>query len=138
MGGCNRLLNQFQYTYEKDSVTVYGSVTFGAAGAVGSFQGGGVTSVTKVAATTGQYLITFDDQFTRLLFPSFQLVNDALSAVAAIQLFQEASTLQADVTNNKSFIIALADFAGAAVDPEDGSQIMFKVVFRRTDVGPFD
>lgn len=138
MGGCNRLLNQFQYTYEKDSVTVYGSVLFGATGAVTSYLGGGVTSVTKVAATTGQYLITFDDQFCRFLMANFCVVNDALTAISQVQLLQEASTLQADVTANKSFIMAVADDAGAAVDPEDGAAIYFQIVFRRTDVGPFD
>lgn len=46
----NPLLNQFQYTYEKDSVTIYGQALIGSLGVVSSFSGLGISSISKTTA----------------------------------------------------------------------------------------
>lgn len=47
------LLNQFQYTYEKDSVTIFGQALIaGDLGVVSSFSGLGIQSISKTSAPT--------------------------------------------------------------------------------------
>ena len=133
----NRLLNQFQYTYEKDTVTIYGSVSVGASGAVSAIQGGGIAAAAK-ESTAGQYTITMSDKFSRLLDFSAQIVDDANSAVAHIQLKQAPETLQADVKGDKQILIQCLDYAGSAANPADGSAIFLKIVMRNSSVGPYD
>jgi hypothetical protein len=135
----NRYFNQFQYAYEKDTVIVFGNFNVGAAGAVtaGTVKGGGIVSVAK-QGTAGQYLITFNDQFSQFLDFSGQTVLATASGVANVQLLQAPATLQADIKANKQITIQCVDYAGAAVNPASGEKVMFKVVYRRTSVGTYD
>lgn len=134
----NRTLAQFQYSFEKDLVTIHGQVLIGAAGAVTSYQGGGVSAVTKVAATTGQYDIVLEDKYSKFMGAEFTLALASLVNVASVQVFQAPATMQADIIASKTVRIAVADFAGAAVDPTSGTLIQFKLVFRNSSYAPFD
>jgi hypothetical protein len=135
----NRFLNQFQYTYEKDTVTIYGEFTVGASGAVtaGTVKGGGLEGVVK-EATAGQYSITLSDYFQRILFVDALNVDDAVSAWASVAVLEDPSALQADFKADKTFKIQLQDYAAAAVNPTSGAQIKLKITLRNTTVGPYD
>ncbi len=87
-------LRQFQYTYEQDSATIYGSFVVGDLGAVDSFQGGGIESIVlqdpPVAATfTGQVAGMTTDVTLTAVVPgdagnSIALVGDGTSTLAQL------------------------------------------------------
>jgi hypothetical protein len=62
-------MNRFKYQFFKslipELVSVFGSFTIGASGAVASFAGNGIVSITKLA--TGVYAINFADNFSSFL-----------------------------------------------------------------------
>jgi hypothetical protein len=132
----NRYLNQFQYTLEKDTVTLYGSIVIGAAGAVGTVKGGGISGVVK--SGTGLYTISFEDQWSRYLDGKVGIVKATAPNIAMTYVKNNPATLQADVQANKAVIIECLDFAGAAADPASGTVLSFTAVFRKSSVGPFD
>lgn len=137
MSTSNRYYNQFQYTLEKDTVTLYGTVAIGASGAVGTVTGAGIAGIVKVPATTGQYEIELSDKFSKLLFAHVGVVFGTLTTVAQIQIFEAGATYQADLRVNKKFIVACSDFAGAAVNPASGSVLNLCIVLRKSSVDPF-
>lgn len=133
----NRYFNQFQYTYEKDTVTIYGSLTVGASGAVTSFAGGGISTITK-ESTAGQYSIVLTDYFQRLLMFKAINVDDAVSAWASVAILEDPAALQSDFKADKTFKIQLQDYAAAAVNATSGAVIYFEITLRNTTVGPYD
>lgn len=139
----NRYLNQFQYTYEKDTVTLYGEINVGTSGAVSSFAGGGISGVVKETAA-GLYTVTLTDFFQRLLFVDALVVDDAITQAISYQILEDPAALQADFKADKSFRI---QFFGAtnsstttqiAANLASGAQIKLKIVCRNTTVGPYD
>lgn len=132
----NRYMSQFQYTLEKDTVTLYGSVVIGAAGAVALVKGGGIAGVTKVG--TGLYEFEFEDSWSRLLHVSAGIVSASAPGIASAYVKENPSALQADVQADKKFKIEALDFAGVAANPPAGCVISFVVVFRKSSYGPFD
>lgn len=132
----NRYLNQFQYTLEKDTVTLFGSVVIGAAGAVGLVKGGGIAGVVKLG--TGLYEFELEDSWSRLLFVSAGIVSASAPNIATAYVKENPSTLQADVKADKKFKLEALDFAGAAANPTAGCVISFVVVFRKSSQGPWD
>lgn len=124
----NRYKNQFQYTLEQDSVSIYGGVNISTTGSVGSVYGYGIESVSLTG--TGAYDIVFEDKWSQLLDWSFDVFDDSNSSVAKVQLKEDPATVQADVKADKTLSIQCLDFAGNAVDPASGSQIKIKAVFR--------
>lgn len=139
----NRYTNQFQYTYEKDTVTIYGAFTVGSSGAVASIEGGGLGSVTKESAA-GQYSIELSDAFQRLLFVDAVIVDDDISQIVKHQILEVGSSLQTDFKADKTFKIqflgatAADDTAQIAANLASGAKVMLKIVCRRTSVGPYD
>ena len=139
----NRWFDQFQYAYEKDTVSVYGYVDIGASGAVSGYSGGGIASVVK-ESTAGQYTITLSDKFSRFLDFAAQVVDDAISQIMNVQVLENPATIQADVATGKSLTMQCLTFTSSsnptkvAGNPADGARIMFKFVFRNTSVGPYD
>lgn len=137
-------LNQFQYTFEKDTVTIFGQFSIGASGAVtaGTVKGGGVLSVTK-EATAGQYTIAFKDKYSRFLdFEAF-IVDDAISQITKIQPLVDPATLQSGLASTGSLVVqCLAVESDAtpvliAANPASGALVMFRAVFRNSSVNPF-
>lgn len=135
----NKYFSQFQYTYEKDTVTLYGEFTVGASGAVtaGTVKGGGISGVVK-ESTAGQYSITLSDYFQRLLYVEAINVDNAVSAWASVCVLEDAATLQTDFKADKTFVIQFQDYAGTAVNPTSSAQIKLKITCRNTTVGPYD
>lgn len=133
----NKYLNQFQYTYEKDTVSIFGSAVIGASGAVSAAKGGGIASVVK-ESTAGQYTITLTDRFSRFLGIDAAVTDDAISAVARVQVLMDPATLQASIKANGEIVVQCVDFAGAAVNPASGSSLSFRITMRNSSVGPND
>ncbi len=133
----NRYLNQFQYTMEKDTVTLYGSFQVDGYGAVSQYQGGGIESVEQVGATTGTYDITLTDGWDYLFAVETQVVRATLASINGSQLLMDPATLQEDIKTREPLRIVLIN-DGVAEDPAEGDEIRFKIVARRTSVGPFD
>ena len=125
----NRYYNQAQYTAERAPVTLFGTLTVGAAGAVatGGVRGYGIKSITKVTGD-GKYEIVLSDKFYRCLEVSLQVVHSSISAVAALQVLNTPAQLQTAITDGTKFVIQLIDKDGVAVNAESGAQIMFQVV----------
>lgn len=118
-------------------MTIYGSLTVGASGAVTSYAGGGISSITK-ESTAGQYSIVLSDYFQRLLMVKAVNVDDANSAWASCAILEDGATLQTDFKGDKTFKIQFQDYAAAAVNPTSGAVIYFEIVCRNSTVGPYD
>lgn len=124
-------------SYEADTVKIYGSIVVGAAGAVTSFAGGGISGVVKETAD-GQYSVTLADRLNRLLFVSGMVVQDAISTVAHLQVLEDPADLQADVKADRTFVLQLVDETLTAVNLASGAELKLEITVRRTSVGPYD
>lgn len=134
--GSNITQNQFQYTYEKDSVTVFGSFEVDGYGAVSHYQGGDVALIEQTA--TGTYEVTLTTGWDYFFALDTTIVKTTASAVATVQLANDPATLQADTKLGGPFVLLCLNYAGAAANPETTASIRFKLVMRRSRVGPFD
>jgi len=133
----NRFLQQFSYFFERNVVTIFAKAVIGAAGAVTSFKGGGLSSVVK-EATAGQYSITLSDKYNQLLKAEGSVVHATISGVAAVQVLENPALIQAEFLADKTFKIQCVDYAGAAVNPPAGAQICIEIKVRNSTSGPFD
>ena len=124
-------------TLEVDVVNLFGSIVIGAAGAVTSFQGGGIKSVTK-EATAGQYTIELTDLFARILGASFESLAVGPTLVGKLQILNDPATFQADVKADGKITIQCLDFAGAAVNPASGEAILVDIKARQSKIGRYD
>lgn len=131
MGNSNHSFFKNHMSMEKDVVHLYANITVGASGAVSASQGGGLVSVVK-EATAGQYTVTLDKGYNRLLALQATVVDDAVNSVATVQLLQTAAAAQTAAQSTGAFVIQCLDFAGAAVNPTSGAQLLLKFELRRT------
>jgi len=125
------------YTLEVDTVTLFGEINVGAAGAVSSIAGAGISGVTKEVAA-GQYTIALDDQFARFFGIKVLGVDDAALTFGQVQVFQDPATLQADIKSSGEIVIQLLDFAGVAVDAASGTKLLVEIVLRQSSIGRYD
>jgi hypothetical protein len=137
MANSNRNFSLHQMTMEKDTVTLFAYVDVGASGAVSSSNGGGLVSVVK-EATAGQYTVTMDKGYNRLLAYDVKVVGSALSAVANVQLLLAPAAAQTAVQSTGALVFQCVDYAGAAVNPASGAQLLLKLTYRRTSYSPWD
>jgi len=122
---------------ERDVIHLYADVTIGASGAVTTAKGGALLSVAK-QATAGQYNVTLDSGFNKLLHVSAQMVGASATGVCSIDVLQSPASVLTNLKNGAALTIQCYDYAGAAVNPASGSVIKLKLEVRRTTVGPFD
>lgn len=112
---------------EKDQVTLRVAITSGAAGAIASWSGKGISSVVK-GGTAGLYTVTLGAAYTQLLEVRVCSVLATVSAVAAAQVSMDPATYQADIRSSGEVVVQLADGAGAAVDPEEDEVTILTIV----------
>ena len=136
MSTATYLLNQFQYSLEKDTVTICGSFTVDGYGEVATYQGGGVTSVASTG--TGAYDIQLDDGWDHFFSLTAQPVKVTASTIATVQLVNVPADLQADIKNKVPLSVLTLNYAGAAADPSTTESIYFVIKVRRSSYGPFD
>jgi len=129
------IYNQFQYTQIADTVTLFLRINIGASGSVSSAGGLGFTSVTKESAA-GQYSIKLDSKLNRFIGMRWAIVDDAISQIANIQVFEDPSAIQADMLADQTFKIqCLAVESDAtpvliAANPASGATLLIEVVMR--------
>ncbi len=122
---------------ERDVVHLYSDVVIGASGAVTSAKGGAIASVVK-QATAGQYNVTLDAGFQKLLFFAASTLGSAASGVDSVQVLQTAASVLTNLKTGAAITIQCYDASGAAVNPVSGTVLKLKFEVRRTTVGPFD
>jgi hypothetical protein len=121
----NRTFHPVQ-SLDREVKLLYGYVTFGASGAVGTSDCLGF-SIAKVAATTGQYTITFADKYQSLLWWDAKLMN---ATTAKGEQFEARSVLASGTTLALEYV----SDAGAAADIASGDAVWFAFAVRNTAV----
>lgn len=137
MGNTSRSYSRNHMSLERDVVDLYATVTIGASGAVASSQGGGLVSVAK-NATAGNYTVTMDKGYNRLLHVNATVVDASVSPVAAVQVLQSPAAAQAAVIASGALVFQCLGYDGLAVNPASGSQLMLHFQYRRTSSSPWD
>lgn len=122
----NRRLNQFQYSYERDVVSIYAAVTFGAAGAptLGPLVPKGVKSVVRLSA--GDFVITLQDSFNKLLMLDTRFQNAAGIPSTGIVGIKANNVSSATAPSIEIVMTA----GGVATDPAVGDIVYIKMVCR--------
>lgn len=137
MGNTSRNYSRNHMSLERDVVDLYATVTIGTSGAVSSSQGGGLVSVVK-NATAGNYTVTMDKGYNRLLHVSAMVVGSGVTPVVAVQVLQTPAAAQAAVIASGALIFQCLGQDGLAVNPSSGSQLMLHFQYRRTSSSPWD
>ena len=121
----NRWLNQFQLTFEKKVVDVYGKITFGATGAptLSQVNSKGIVSVTRVSA--GKYTFVFGtkagmlDTYVKLIDVNAVYDTTGTSAApAAPGLYVSNNSIS--IVNTASLTLVCTNNSGVATDPASG------------------
>jgi hypothetical protein len=125
----DRMLNQFQGTFEKGVVTAFAEVSFGASGAptlvTGRYKG--VASISRTSA--GLYVITLSDKYQRLLVCNHrQKVASGMPAAPVLFVVTDA------VSSTKALTVQFAKATDASTttlvagDPASGEKALFEFV----------
>lgn len=125
---------QRNYTYmqalEKEVKLIFGSMVIGASGAVGTVKGG----FTIVRNSAGNYTITCNDKYNRLLFADAGFISASGSGVANVEILGSPATFQATFQSTQAYTVQFFDYAGAPVDAASGSVYSFMELVRNSDV----
>lgn len=125
------------FTLEVDTVSLFGELVIGAAGAVAAKKGGGIKAIVK-QATAGQYEIELTDKFARILSIKVIPVGSIATLIGQVQVLENPSLLQADIKADGKIKIQFLDFSGAAVNAASGSSVMIEIVMRQSKIGRYD
>ncbi len=120
----NRTFHAVQ-SLDREAKFLFGYVTFGASGAIGTVDALGFT-VTKVAATTGQYLVTFSDDYPSMLWWDARVMN---AGTAKGEQWEAREVYQ---TSDTTITLEYVSDAGAAADVASGDAAWFCFVMRNT------
>jgi len=119
---------------EIDHVHLYASIVVGASGAVTSFTGKGIASVTK-AAEAGRYTIALEDSYNKILDCTIQLVSTAASDPATVAVTSRVRSEQVVHATAPSLVTqgyALDD--GADADFASGATLLVHITLRNSSV----
>lgn len=109
---------QFQGTYEDGVTTVFAKAVIGASGAVASYKGLGVRTITKSVAD-GTYVVTLDRRYNALLSAhvteiaatptgaSFGVTADAIAASGALTLVSNVAGTEANPASATVLLIEI-------------------------------
>lgn len=122
----NRSFCEWALSLEKRPVSLFCKLVVGAAGAVSSYQGLGLSSITKESGD-GLYSITLSDQYQALFGINVVGVLGSAVSFAGCYIKETPTSLQTDFKADKTFKVEFLDFAGAAVNPASGTEILFQV-----------
>jgi len=126
----DRLFNPPEGSLEQRVVSAYGSITFGATGAVASFDGIGVSSVVRNSA--GNYTITLEDSYNKFLHWNGSLLDTADSDP---QTVGTDPRVDSESISSGSFDIQFYNYTdGSAADPASGAKITWRGDFRNSTV----
>lgn len=119
---------------EIDHVHLYASIVVGDSGAVTSFAGKGIASVTK-ATEAGRYTIALEDSYNRLLDCAIQLVSAVASNPSTVAVTSRVRS--ADVVNATAPLLVIQGYAlddGADANYADGANILVHITLRNSSV----
>lgn len=119
------------HSTEKKVIQLYGALTVGASGAV-SANIGQLTFVKE--STAGQYSVTSTRPYYRILSLKPVFVHSSISLVCQVHILETASSLQSDFRSDKTFKIQCVDYAGSAVNPASGEQLLLEVVVQASEI----
>lgn len=119
----NRNFNRYQ-ALEKEIKSLYLDVAIGASGAPTLTKGLGVTSIVRNSA--GDYTITLDDKYMRLMSCSIQ----QLSSSSVDLTFQ----LKAESVASAKTIEILSHAAAVATDPANGTRLLIKIDLKNSSI----
>lgn len=137
MAGSKITRSPTRWSLEKEVGDLYAVVTIGGTGAVSAVKGGGISGVVK-ESTAGQYTLTTEATWNRLLEISASVVHGSISGVAAVQVLEAAATLQSNYKADRSITLQCLDYAGAAVNPPSGSNLIVRLSVRESTSAVFD
>lgn len=125
----NRLFNQFRYSLEKKPVDLYLKAAIGASGAptIDASLSKGIASIARNSA--GDYTITLQDKYVDLYMAS-ACVLLASGTPASVMMALEAHS----VASAKTIDIQFLDFAGAAVELDNGAVLRMKFELKASKV----
>lgn len=125
-----RFRSQFRFGHEAMVVELFMKMDIGAVGAptLDVKASKGIESVTRLGA--GQYEITLEDRYVKLLHMDDDQRNGA-TAPAAPMVQVESDTVSSD----KKIVIQYRDVAQAATDPADGEEQRLKLTLSNSTVG---
>lgn len=111
---------------------VFAEVSIAAAGAPTLSSGKGVASVSRVAA--GEYKITLEDQYNKLLFANCNVVDaddEDPNSVGVISRIKSTAVASSD----PHIVVQFFDVTdGSAADPGDGAVVLCKIDLRNSTV----
>lgn len=128
----NRSFNQFQYSLEKQVVSLFGTVTIGSTGAVGAVTGLGISGVTRTG--TGAYTITLTEGFNKLLGFNWIFGGGTASGIGSVELAQSLANQGTDIKAGTVDIVCYSATTTAA-DPASGCVLQFEIIARNSSVG---
>ena len=129
----NRSFHKPLGSLEIDTVALYATATIGASGAVSSYSGKGVTSVTR--DSTGQYKVNLSDSYNAILWADVQTKHTTGSDPATVGVHGRWE--DEDVDHSTAPYVQFQMFAGddgAAADPASGAVLYFKIELRNSSV----
>jgi hypothetical protein len=131
----NRSLLPPAGSLEVDVVELFGSVTFGAAGAVASQDGKGIGTIVKETAA-GQYTIPLSEPCNKFLWAGLTLLDDTDSDPTTVGVI--CRVLSQDVSNATApeVVVQFVDVTdGSAANPASGAALHFILKLRNSTVG---
>ncbi len=118
---------------EVNAVELWGSATIGGTGAVSSFTGKGITSITRLSA--GQYSVNLQENYNLLLWANAVVLHttddNPTSAGVAVRI---KSQQVIDATAPNVIFQFYSVTGGAATDPASGAVVLFDLVLRNSSV----
>ena len=115
---------------QKQTILLECNFAVGATGSVGALLGLGVTNV--VRNNTGDYTVTLDDNYPRLLGFNVQFSGTSTSGIMNV-MCNDATPQTSIVAGTFSFKCYNA--SGSAADPTNGSVCYINLLLRRSSVG---
>lgn len=117
---------------EIDVVTLYGSITIGAAGAVSSSTGKGIASVALTG--TGGYIVTLSDTYNAFLYADIQTLHSTDSDATTVGIHGRINAQAVNTTTPTVTFQMFAGDDGADANPASGAVLYFQIVVRNSSV----
>jgi hypothetical protein len=119
----NRYFNQFSLSFLKQKVSIYAQVAIGAAGAptLSAVNSKGVASIARNSA--GKYTVTLQDNYVAFV----GVRGSVLLASGLAACVSQPCVVSQAVSTAKTVVVQFVDFAGAAVDPDNGAVVYLEI-----------
>lgn len=121
---------QFRYSYERDVYELFAKVNIGAAGAptIASGNAKGITSIVRNSA--GNYTITLDHAYNRLLDVTCQSISGASPQAAPLVTIQSEAVATASAPTVRLAMRAADNTT--ATDPASGEVLLIRIAVRNS------